>query len=143
VEDGAVVGDEEWKHSVQHVGVRRRKVYVAAPDPAAVAIGQLRAKRCGLRIVGDHYVPVTLELACIDLAVLVIDLPVVLREPVRVPLEGVVEHLGDVEELLSTEHDLPVGLESDVAHEWQQRIENLRDPAAHRGGAHVKNALAL
>jgi hypothetical protein len=65
------------------------------------------------------------------------------REPLRVPLEGVVHRLGDVEELVPPVHDEPVGLEAHVVHEGDGAVEDLRHPAAEAGGVDVRDALAL
>ena len=53
------------------------------------------------------------------------------------------EELGRVEELLLAEDHVPVGVEADVAHQRHDRVEDLRDAAAERGGADVQDALSL
>ena len=53
------------------------------------------------------------------------------------------EHLRDVEELLAPDHDLPVALQPDVAHQRHERVEDLGDAAAHRGRVDVQDPLAL
>ena len=53
------------------------------------------------------------------------------------------QELRDVEELLAPEDDVPVRLEAGVAHQRDQRVEDLGDAAAHRGRAQVQHALAL
>ena len=115
---------------------------MAAPDPAARAVGQVAAHRRRLGIVHDHVVVVAVELGGVQLVVAVEDLPVLVGQPVRVALERVVEQLRDVEELLAPEDDLPVALEAGVAHQRDQRVEDLGHPAAHRRRAQVQHALA-
>jgi len=60
-----------------------------------------------------------------------------------VPLQGVVEDLGRVEELLPAQDHLPVRVEPDVAHQRHQRVEDLRDPAAERRRADVQDPAPL
>jgi hypothetical protein len=54
-----------------------------------------------------------------------------------------VHELRDVEELLPPDHDVPVGLEPGIAHERDERVEDLGDAAAERRRAYVQDALAL
>ncbi len=51
--------------------------------------------------------------------------------------------LRDVEELLGAQDHLPVSVEPDVAHQRDDRVEDLRNAAAERRGVHVEDALAL
>ena len=83
------------------------------------------------------------QLAGVHLVVLVPGRPLLLGEVLRVALERVVHELRGVEELLAAVDDLPLDLEADVAHQRDQRVEDLRHPAAERGGAQVDDALAL
>jgi hypothetical protein len=83
-----------------------------------------------LRIVDDDHVPAALELLRVHLVVALPGAPLVLREVLRIPLERVVHQLRRVEELLTAEDDLPVGVDPDVAHERHERVEDLRDAAA-------------
>jgi hypothetical protein len=50
-----------------------------------------------------------------------------------------VEALGDVEERLRPEHDVPLGLDADVAHERHEGVQDLGDPAAEARRAHVQH----
>jgi hypothetical protein len=88
-------------------------------------------------------VPPPRELAGVHLVVLEPRRPLLLGEVLGVPLEGVVHELRGVEELLAPVDDLPLDLEADVAHQRDQRVEDLRHPAAEGGGAELDNALAL
>ena len=51
--------------------------------------------------------------------------------------------LRGVEELLAPVDDLPLGLEPDVAHERDERVEDLGHAAAERRGTQVDDAAAL
>ena len=53
------------------------------------------------------------------------------------------EQLGRVVELLFAEDHVPVRIDADVAHQRHDRVEDLRDAAAERGGADVENAMAF
>ena len=74
--------------------------------------------------------------------VLFVDRPVLDRELVLGALQGVVEALGDVEERLGAEHDVPLGVEADVPHQGHERVQDLRDPAAEARRADVQDPLA-
>ena len=58
-------------------------------------------------------------------------------------LQRVVHQLGRVEELLAPVDHLPLALEPDVAHQRHERVEDLRHPAAERGGRDVHDPRAL
>ena len=49
------------------------------------------------------------------------------------------EQLRGVEELLAADHHLPLGLEPDVAHQRDERVEDLRDTPAERGRGEVQD----
>ena len=53
------------------------------------------------------------------------------------------EQLGDVVELLAPEHHLPLGVDAHVVHERDERVEDLRDAAAERGGGEVEHLQPL
>jgi hypothetical protein len=92
--------------------------------------------------VDEHDVPLLggLRERCGGLAVvLLVDRARLHGELVVRALEGVVEALGDVEERLRPEHHAPLGLETDIAHEGHQRVEDLRDPAAEARGVDVQH----
>ena len=61
----------------------------------------------------------------------------------RVALERVVHELRRVEELLAAVDDLPLDLEPHVAHERDQRVEDLRHAAAERRRAELHDPRAL
>ena len=78
-----------------------------------------------LRIVDDRDVPTALEAHGVQQVVAVIDLALLVRERLRVPLEGVVNQLRDVEKFLPTKDHLPVHVELEVAHQREEGIEDL------------------
>ena len=106
------------------------------------AVGRIRAQAGRLRVVDDDHVPVVVEALRVHRVVGLEHLPLLVGDRLRVALQGVVHQLGDVEELLAAEDHLPVGVEADVAHQRHERVEDLRDAAAERGGAHVQHPLA-
>ena len=61
----------------------------------------------------------------------------------RVALQRVVCRLGRVEELVAPEDHAPVGLEPDIAHQRDERVEDLGDSAAERRRGQVQDAHAL
>ena len=124
-------------------GFGRRDVDVAAPDPAGRLLGHEREQRGGLRVVHDADVPAARELARVHLVVLRPGRPLLLGEVLRVALQRVVHQLGRVEELLAAVDHLPLDLEPDVAHQRDERVEDLRDAAAERGRGEVHDAPAL
>ena len=83
------------------------------------------------------------ELARVHLVVLRPGRPLLLGEVLRVALQRVVHQLRRVEELLAAVDHLPLDLEPDVAHQRHERVEDLRDAAAERGGRQVHDAPAL
>ena len=115
--------------------VGRRDVDVAAPDPALRLLGHEREQRGRLRVVHDAHVPAARELARVHLVVLRPGRPLLVGEVLRVALQRVVHQLRRVEELLAAVDHLPLGVEPDVAHQRDQRVEDLRDAAAERGRA--------
>ena len=70
------------------------------------------------------------------------DLLLLVGQPGRGALERVVDRLRDVEELVLAVDDLPLGVEPGVAHERDERVEDLRHAAAERGGREMEDALA-
>ena len=52
------------------------------------------------------------------------------------------DRLRDVEELVLAVDDPPLGVEAGVAHERHERVEDLGDAAAERGGGEMEDALA-
>ena len=97
------------------------------------------ADRGRLRVVHDDHVPAAGDLGGVERVVALEDLPLLLAERVGVALQRVVEALGDVVELLAPEHDLPLGVDADVVHQRDQRVEDLRHAAAERGGGEVEH----
>ena len=114
---------------------------MASPDPAPGVAVVVAAQGGRLGVVDDDVVVVTVHLGGVQLVVAVEDLPVLLGQPVRVALEGVVHELRDVEELLAPEDDVPVRLEPRVAHQGNERVEDLGDAPAHRGRRQVEHPL--
>ena len=131
----------------QQAGDRRRvglgEVDVAAPDPVAALLLGAAAQPDRLRVVDDDRVPLALQALGVDLVDFVEELPLLVAERLLGALQRVVEELGRVEELLLAEDHVPVGVEADVAHQRHDRVEDLRDAAAERGGADVQDALPL
>ena len=128
---------------IDRVRVRRGEVDVAAPDPRARLLRHVSSDRRGLGVMDDDHVPAALDLLRVHLVVALEDRPFLVAERVRVALERVVEALGRVVELLAAEHHLPLGLDSHVVHQRDQRVEDLRDAATERGGGQVEHAKAL
>src|SRR5205085_3385660 len=79
----------------------------------------------------------------VDAVVALVGDPLVLRDHLVRPLERVVHQLRDVVELLAPDHDLPVGLEAHVAHQRDERVEDLGDAAAEGGGGQMEHLEAL
>ena len=63
--------------------------------------------------------------------------------PWGLPWSALCMQLGDVVELLAAEHHLPLGVDADVVHQRDQRVEDLRDPAAERRGGEVQDLQPL
>ena len=117
--------------------VGRREVDVAAPHPApwpSPARACSSAAGCGSWT--RHDVPAADELARVHLVVAPPRRPTAPRSrSCGRALERVVHELGRVEELLAAVDHLPLDVEADVAHQRHERVEDLRDAAAERGGA--------
>ena len=111
-------------------------------QPRAFSRAEAQERR-GLRVVDEADVEVVVELLRVELVVAEPDRPLLLGEVLRVALERVVHLLGRVEELLAAVDDVPVGLEADVAHQRDERVEQLAHPAAERGRRDVRDAQAL
>jgi hypothetical protein len=65
--------------------------------------------------------------------------PLARVQVLRVALQGVVHELGRVEELLAPHHHLPLGLDPDVLHQGDERVEDLGHAAAERGRGDVQD----
>ncbi len=120
-----------------------REVDVAAPHPVARLLADQLAQRGRLRVVDDRHVPPVAELAGVDLVVAPPRLPLLVGQVLRITLQRVVHHLGGVEELLAPVDHLPLHLDPDVGHQRHERVEDLRDPAAERGGGEMDDAEPL
>ena len=116
---------------------------MTAPDPLPAGLRGAAAKADRLRVVDDDRVPLPLQPLGVHRVELVEQLPLGGSQGGGVALEGVVQELGGVEELLLAEDHLPVGVEPDVAHQRHDRVEDLRDAAAEGGGADVEDTLPL
>ena len=143
VEHRQVVGLEHRQQEVEHLRVGRGEVDVAAPDPLRPVLGRVHPEGGRLRVVDDHEVVVVREAAHVHEVVPLEHRLVGVAQRARVPLERVVHLLGDVEELVAAEHDLPVGLQAGVVHQGDEAVEDLRDAPAEAGGVDVQHPLAL
>ena len=95
-----------------------------------------------LRVVDDDEVILVGELPRVELLIAAEDLLVRLAEAVRIALQRVVDHLGDVEEIFCAANDPPLDLEPGILHERDEGVVDLRDAAAERGRRDVENPLA-
>jgi len=116
---------------------------VAPPDPVAAARPAVVEDRRGLRVVDDHEVPGAVERLRVRAVVAAEDLLLLLGQRDVRALERVVDRLRHVEELVLAVDHLPLGLEPRVAHERDERVEDLGDAAAEGRGREVQDALAL
>ena len=130
VEDRRVVAAECRQQEVEHTLIGCREIDVAAPDPARRRRGEALDHESRLRIVDDHEVVLVLELLRVLLVVAAVDLLLVGRQPLWGALESVVDRLRRREELIGAADDPPFGVETGVAHQGHQRVEDLRDSAA-------------
>ena len=108
---------------------------MAAPDPAAwpsPGTSAYIAAGCGSWISATSQPPD--EFARVHLVVVAPGGPLLLAEVLGRALQRVVHQLGRVEELLAPVDDLPLGVEPDVLHQRDERVEDLADAAAERGG---------
>src|SRR5262249_39107842 len=83
------------------------------------------------------------ELARIHLAVAPPGGPLFLVEILGGSLERVVHELGRVEELLTPVDNMPLALQTHVAHQGHERVEDLGDATAERGRRDVDDPRAL
>ena len=144
VEDRGVVPLDRGEQHVEHVPVRRREVDVPAPHPFCGAALEVVDHPHRLRVVHDHEVVVVrVELLRVQGLVGDEDPFLLLGQPLRVPLQRVVDRLRDVEELVGAADDPPLCLESGALHQRDQRVVDLRDAAAERGRREVDDALPL
>ena len=144
--DGRVVAVDRRQQVVVEALVGRRRVDVAAPDPPGGAVLAERdevADRERLRVVDDDEVVGPRELGGVGAADVLVEGTRGRREVDRVPLQAVVEALGDVEELGGRREDLPVRLQPDVADQRHQGVEDLGHAAAEGGGVDVQDLAAL
>ena len=143
VVDVGVVAGQRGQEEREHVGIRRREVDVAAPDPGRARVREPVDHRRGLRIVDADEVVVVLELLCVQLVVALEDLLLVGGQADLGALERVVDRLRDVEELIRALDDPPLDVEPGVAHQRNQRVVDLGDAAAEGRRGQVYDALAL
>jgi hypothetical protein len=143
VEDRGVVALERRRQEREHVGIRRREVDVTTPDPAGGRVREVVDHGRRLRIVDDDVVVVVLEEVRVQRVVAVEELLLLLREPVRVALERVVDRLGDREELVVALDDSPLDVEADVPHQGNECEVDLGYTAAERRRREVDDSLAL
>ena len=144
--DGRVVAVDGRQQVVVEPLVRGGRVDVAAPDPPRGAVLAHRdevADGQRLRVVDDDEVVGTRELGRVGAADVLVEGTRRRREVDRVPLQAVVEALGDVVELGGRREDLPVRLQPDVADQRHQRVQDLGHAAAEGGGVDVQDLTAL
>src|SRR5919109_2345409 len=142
VEDRRVVPGDQRQQELEDVLVRRREIDVAAPDPLSRGVGGVVDHRHRLGVVDDHEVVVrVVEVGGVRAVVFVEDLLLLLGQPLRIPLQRVVDRLRDVEELVLSLDDQPVRLEPGALHERDERVVDLGDAAPESGGRDVGDAL--
>ena len=100
-------------------------------------------ERRRLRVVDDHDIPPARELARVHFPVPTPGRPLLLVEILRRALERVVHQLGGVEELFPSVDHLPLHVKADVAHQRDERVEDLGHPPAEGGRGDVHDPLAL
>jgi len=92
-----------------------------------------------LRIVDDDHVVVrVVDLRCVKLVVATEDLAILFRKAAAIALKRIVDGLRNVEELLLALDDSPFGLEPGVAHDRNERVQNLGDASAERSRRQVQ-----
>ena len=144
VEDRRVVATDRRQQDVEDLFVRRREVDVPAPDPFRAPLGERVDHRHGLWVVDDHVVVVGLrELRRVLGVVAGEDRLLLVAQRARSALQSVVDRLRDVEELVLAVDDPPLDVEARVRHQRHERVVDLRDATAERGGRHVHDAFAL
>jgi hypothetical protein len=142
VEDRRVIAANRRQHEIEDLLVRRREVDVAAPDPARLGPREVVDHPDGLGIVNDDEVVVVLEFGCVELLIAPEDLALFLVEPLRVPLQGVMDRLRDVVELLGAGDDAPLDLEARVLHQGNERVVDLGNAAAECRRRQVHDTLS-
>ena len=145
MEDAGVVAGQPGRDELEHLGVGRRQVDVAAPHPARLAASDVLAHRQRLGVVDDDHVPLVGvgQGVGVQLVVDLEDRLLVIGDALLVALQRVVDRLGDVVELVAALDHAPLGVEPGVDHERDQRVLDLGHAAAERGGGEVQDALAL
>ena len=115
---------------------------MAAPDPVPAALTRVLDHPGRLRVVDDHEVELALERLRVHAVVAAEDLLLLLGKPGLGALERVVDRLRDVEELILAVDDAPLGVEPGVAHERDERVEDLGHAAAEGRRREVQHAPA-
>lgn len=87
----------------------------------------------------DHEVVRATELLGVEHIVALERLLIGGRQALLRTLKRVVNRLRDVEELRLAVHDAPLDVEADVAHQRDQRVHDLGDPAAKRCRGEVED----
>jgi hypothetical protein len=142
VKDRGVVATEPRKKKAEDIPVGRREVDVATPDPAFPRLTGVLDHGGRLRVVDDDEVELVGERLCVLPVVAPKSLLLILRQAARVSLEAVVDRLRHVEELVLPVDDAPFCLKPRLAHERDERVEDLGDAAAEGGGREVEDALS-
>ena len=116
---------------------------MAAPDPALGLLRHQFVEPCRLGVVHKADVPAVAQLTGVHLVEATPGVPLLGIEILGGALEGVMHQLGGVEELFAAVDDLPLAVEPDIAHQGDERVEDLRDPAAEGGRRDVHDTMAL
>jgi hypothetical protein len=122
-------------------GVRIGNVDMAAPDPFVFPF--LVDQRDRLGVVHEHDVPGTVHILDVPPAGLPEDVKIVLRDGFRPAVQGVMEFLGHLEELVPAFDDPPVRGHPQFLEQRDHPVEDLGDPAADRRGVDVPHKLPL
>src|SRR5439155_2715620 len=118
------------------------KVDVTAPDPAPARLAGVLDEARRLRVVDDDEVELALKRGGVLAVVTAEDLLLCLAQAARAALESVVDRLRHVEELVLAVDDSPFGLETRIAHERHERVEDLGHPAPESGRRQMQHSLA-
>ena len=90
----------------------------------------------GLRIVNHHKTSVQRQPFAIAAVVIQENFEIARADGVGVPVQSIVKRLGDVIELGTALHDVPAGVQSQLARQREQAGQNFRHAASHGGGIH-------
>ncbi len=145
-EDGRVVAVDEGAEEAPGVLLGHGGVDVAAPDPLAAPLPHLLEHAqhgAGLGVVHDDEVVLALETEDVLLHRAQVLLGHLAGGGDLHPLQGVVEELGDLEEVGVGLDYLPFRVQAQAAHQGDQGVEYLRHPPAVGGAVDVQDPRAL